>query len=694
MKHKLPAQDLLLVGMIAAAGLSGLLVRSLFPNHMWVNLPLHSTVEALGGLAAGLMGLVLLARKAEWEDERLQGVASGLLGMGILEGFHAVSSPDQGFVLLRSAASLLGGVAFSFVWHPPGMIGKRTKDLMPYLVIGLTVAFGMFTVAFPHRLPRFTVQDQFAPIALAVNGVAAVLFLAGAAGFWLESKRTGRPEHQLLATLAILFGLAEMMFLISAPWESEWWTWHVVRFAAYVLALTYVSRGYVRMVSDIRRALANTKRSERRLAAEYAVTRIMAESATIKDAAHGVLRVIGESLDWEVGMFWAMDDQNQVLRFVDLWHAPGVEAKEFIQDSKDRTFQRGAGLVGRVWDTGKPIWIPDVCADSTFRRAEMAARVGLHGAFAFPVRKGERLYGVIDCFSRTSHEPDREVLAMVADLGIKVGLFVDRKRTEEELRQTEARLVQEQRLAEVARVLGDIGHDLKNMLMPISSGAGLLEEELSECFSKLPEPTATAIKPTREMTHELIEMIRQSSRRINDRVKEMADSVKGLTRPPQFAPCRLADVVSNVYKTLRVLADERQVALREEGLDSLPVIRGDESRLFNAIYNLINNAIPEVSAGGSVTVQGRQDESKKHVLLSVIDTGRGMSPEVRDSLFSYQAISRKVGGTGLGTKIVKDVVDAHGGTITVESTEGKGTAFHITLSIEGPSHQTVSAVQS
>jgi signal transduction histidine kinase len=102
------------------------------------------------------------------------------------------------------------------------------------------------------------------------------------------------------------------------------------------------------------------------------------------------------------------------------------------------------------------------------------------------------------------------------------------------------------------------------------------------------------------------------------------------------------------------------------------------------MYNLVNNAIPEVPAGGSVTVRGRLDEPARQVVLSVIDTGRGMSPEVRDSLFSYQAISRKVGGTGLGTKIVKDVVDAHGGTITVESTEGKGTAFHITLSIDGP----------
>jgi len=678
------ARSLLALGIVTAAWLAGLIAHLLWPTDTWVNLPLHSTLETLGGLGAVLMGLVLLARKAEWEDERLQGVASGLLGMGILEGFHAVSSPDHGFVLLRSAASLLGGVAFSFVWHPSGMLGKRTRELVPYLVIGGTVAFGLLVISMPGQLPRFTVQDQFAPMALAVNGVAAVLFLAGAVGFWLEAGRTGRPEHQLLATLGILFGLAELMFLFSAPWEREWWTWHFVRFAAYVLALTYVSHGYVMMVNDTRKALADTKRSGRRLAAEYAVTRILAESATIKDAVNGVLRVVGENLDWELGMFWEMEKQNQRLRFVDLWHAPDVEADEFIKDSKDRTFTRGEGLVGRVWATGKSMWIPDVCADPGFRRADMAARAGLHGAFAFPVSKGERLYGVIDCFTRTRREPDPDVLEMLADLGIKVGVFVDRKRTEQELRETEARLVEEERLAEVARVLGDIGHDLKNLLMPITGGAELLEAELSECFGTLPETTAAAIKPARERTHELTEMIKQNSRRINDRVKEIADSVKGLTRPPQFAPCRLADVVSNVYQTLRILADEQHVVLRAEGLDSLPVIRADESRLFNAIYNLVNNAIPEVPSGGSVTIRGRLDESGKQVVLSVIDTGKGMSPEVRDSLFSYQAISRKVGGTGLGTKIVKDVVDAHGGTITVESTEGKGTAFHITLSIDGP----------
>jgi len=439
-----------------------------------------------------------------------------------------------------------------------------------------------------------------------------------------------------------------------------------------------------RQVADLKDCLERAKSFERQLMAQYAVSQVLAEVDNLNEAGQGILRAIGENLHWEVGMFWSLDEQARVLRFVGLWHAPHVEASACLDDSRDRTFRFGEGFVGQVWATGKPIWIPDVAADPTFHRADMAKRVGLHEGIAFPVCKGDRLYGVIDFYGREIREPDQDLLDMVADIGVKLGLFVDRKRTEEELRKVEARLQEEQRLAEVARVLGDIGHDLKNLLMPIVTGATLLEQEVRECYIRLPQDIARAVQPSRDLTGELIEMIRHGSRRIQYRVKEIADSVKGITRAPQFAPCRIADVVAGVYATLRILADERRVALHMEGLDSLPLIQADESRLFNAIYNLVNNAIPEVTAGGSITVRGRLDESAQNVVLSIVDTGKGMTPEVRDSLFTYQAISRKVGGTGLGTKIVKDVVDAHGGKIRVESEPGMGTTFHITLPVEGP----------
>ena len=130
-----------------------------------------------------------------------------------------------------------------------------------------------------------------------------------------------------------------------------------------------------------------------------------------------------------------------------------------------------------------------------------------------------------------------------------------------------------------------------------------------------------------------------------------------------------------------MLAQERGVAVCTEGLDLLPPIMADESRLFNAFYNLINNAIPEVPAGGSITILGYGKPEAGVVLLEVSDTGRGMPPEVCQELFSARVSSRKAGGTGLGTKIVKDAMLAHGGQITVKSEMGVGTTFSISLPI-------------
>jgi len=439
-------------------------------------------------------------------------------------------------------------------------------------------------------------------------------------------------------------------------------------------------------VRELTAALAQLKSSERRLMAQYAVTRALAESATLRDAGQEILRAIGESLDWKLGMLWKVDEQAEVLRYVDLWHASGIRVSAFCKDCRERTFQEGVGLIGQVWSSGRPMWIPDVVRDSHFLRAPTAARVGpgLHGWCGFPICKGKRMYGVIEFFTDEIRETERDVLEMMTDIGIKIGQFIDGKETDEHLRQAELRLLEEARLAEVARVLGDITHDIKNMLMPVVTGVSLLEEELNESYEQLPLPVAGAATRSRDLTKELIEMIQNGSRRVQDRVREIANSIKGPARPAQFGPCRMAEVVSDVYAILRIPAGEHNVALLVADLDSLPVIQADESRLFNALYNLVNNAIAEVPPGGSVTIQGRTEHTEMNIVLSVIDTGKGMPPEVLESLFTYQAISRKVGGTGLGTKIVKDIVDAHGGQLTVASELGLGTSFHITLPVKGP----------
>jgi signal transduction histidine kinase len=245
-----------------------------------------------------------------------------------------------------------------------------------------------------------------------------------------------------------------------------------------------------------------------------------------------------------------------------------------------------------------------------------------------------------------------------------------------------AQLLEEAKLAEVGRVVGDIGHDMKNMLMPVINGAKLAEDELEEHFAKITGMPMKEVEASRNFTKEALDMVVNNARRIQDRVREIADTVKGLTSPLRLAPCQVAGVVEGVFASLSLYATENGISLHVQGLDSLPVIHADNNRLFNAMYNLVHNAIPETPVGGSVTVGGSLGPEAKTVVIRVADTGGGMPSEIRDLLFTKGAISGKIGGTGLGTKIVKDVVDAHGGTITVDSEQGKGTTFTMELPIQ------------
>ena len=231
-------------------------------------------------------------------------------------------------------------------------------------------------------------------------------------------------------------------------------------------------------------------------------------------------------------------------------------------------------------------------------------------------------------------------------------------------------------------LLGDIGHDLKNLLTPVQAGVDLVRDVMNEVFGALSGEHSSLHARNKTICEESVEIAGNGIRRLHERMKEMADCVKGLSAPPNFVPCQVETVLREVFQTLLILAKDKHITLRTQGLESLPEIRADERRLYNAFYNLINNAIPETPAGGSITVKGQHVSDCSHIIISVVDTGRGMPAHIRERLFSARAVTTKKGGTGLGTKIVKDVVDAHHGKIWVESEPGIGTSFHIQLPLE------------
>jgi len=213
-----------------------------------------------------------------------------------------------------------------------------------------------------------------------------------------------------------------------------------------------------RYFTGVARDITERKRSERRLAAQYEVTRVLASASTLAEAAPRIISAVCESLDWGLGALWRAE-AGEHLRCVQTWHRPGLDVGDFEERSLERRLGRGEGLPGRVWATGEPAWIEDVTADGNFPRALPAARAGLHGACAFPVTLRGEVLGVFEFFSREARRPDPPLVEMMAHVGSQVGQFIERRRAEEE----QARLREE-----VIRVQDEMLAELSSPLVPLT----------------------------------------------------------------------------------------------------------------------------------------------------------------------------------------------------------------------------------
>ncbi len=181
------------------------------------------------------------------------------------------------------------------------------------------------------------------------------------------------------------------------------------------------------------RALSGNGLAERRLTAEHVVARALVEASTFADAVPKILEAICKALDWGYGALWAIDREADLLRCSQVWPAESVDFPDFHAISRTSTFPRGIGLPGRVWATAQPAWILDVVHDTNFPRARVAAREGLHAAFGFPILLRGDVLSVMEFFSREIRTPDEDLLSMLTSIGNQIGLFVERRRAQEEL---------------------------------------------------------------------------------------------------------------------------------------------------------------------------------------------------------------------------------------------------------------------
>jgi signal transduction histidine kinase len=253
--------------------------------------PLHSTVEAMGAVAAVIMATFLLQRRGEAYGGKFFMVAMGFLGMGILDGFHAVSEFGEGFVLLHSMATFAGGFWFALIW----LKGFASDEEMNWrrgvlwIVVAASIVIGLMGLFAKGALPAMVHEGAFTTIAIALNFIGGVLFIVAAVRFLMDFHHSGKFSAYLLACLAVLFGMAGINFQYSAPWDVEWWFWHTQRLLAYTIVLGWVVYEHQYVIVEVK-----TKRGLE------AINRALKKEIIERTRAEDEVRKLNDELDLKV----------------------------------------------------------------------------------------------------------------------------------------------------------------------------------------------------------------------------------------------------------------------------------------------------------------------------------------------------------------------------------------------------------
>ncbi|HVF09217.1 MAG TPA: GAF domain-containing sensor histidine kinase [Abditibacteriaceae bacterium] len=420
---------------------------------------------------------------------------------------------------------------------------------------------------------------------------------------------------------------------------------------------------------------------ERQIDAMGRTSNALFSHTSVDDMIRETLRLAIDVLDADAGSLSLHNPQDNTLVFR---HVVGPAADKLIGFVMPVT----QGIAGHVFRTGTPDLTQKVHDRPDFNSAvDKTTGYNTESMMTVPVKRAEGApIGVMQVLNarRAFDERDLEVLEVLCAQAASAIAY--------------ARLAQEARKAAMISMVGDISHDIKNMLTPIQSGVWTLQPLLDQLFVELDEicreyPQTDDI--ARKIAHAtdgvrrdygwILEAALDAAEKVKTRTKEIADAFKGELSAPVFEDADLNAVAREVAQSLRPVAASTHVHIRLELEDALPLACFDRKQMYNALYNLVNNAIPETPAGGSVTIRTCLPEpGHDSFVVEVEDTGRGMPEEVLQRLFTDDAISTKPGGTGMGTRIVAGIVQRHHGTIKVDSVEGQGSKFSIRLPLRQP----------
>lgn len=245
------------------------------------------------------------------------------------------------------------------------------------------------------------------------------------------------------------------------------------------------------------------------------------------------------------------------------------------------------------------------------------------------------------------------------------------------LKQTQAQLIQAEKMAAVGQLAAGVAHELNNPLGGILGYSQFALEKIDQ-------------RPIHQFTQEDTESFLQYLRDIEQQTKRCRSIIQSLlkfsraSRKEEFEPTDVNSILKETLMFTRHQVEKSKVRLVEKLAESLPLINGHSGQLQQVFTNLILNAVQAMPEGGTLAVDSRMCEDLKTVEISFTDTGVGIPEGHLDKIFEPFFTSKKVGeGTGLGLSVSYGLIKNHGGEIKVKSKKNQGTTFTVILPVPG-----------
>jgi len=414
-------------------------------------------------------------------------------------------------------------------------------------------------------------------------------------------------------------------------------------------------------ISQRKRALEETRRRAIHLQVLNEVIAAASAAPDMPQLLQTVLCRILQALGLEMGAIWVADEL--VIQGI---------PKDMAVAAGDMTHSADLKTLGVVAIAD---W-RDVPSEGPFGHMKRhLERIGAWASITVPIRAEGQYIGGLSVAAPEPRAWSPEEFALVESIGQQLGSTAERLRLLQQVRRQATELeMAVARLRELdhlkSEFMQNVSHELRTPLSLIWGYAALLASgELGDLSPLQRGP---------------IESIARQTLTLTAMVEDITLLLATETRRQECEPVAVGEIVRSAVEDFQLAASQAGLALSVEVQAGLPRVNGSPVRLRRVVENLLENAIKFTPAGGDVSVRlARQDTQ---LALQVIDTGIGIAPEKQEHVFErfYQVDGsvRKIhGGAGLGLALVKEIAEACGGSVAVQSTVGQGSTFTVTLPI-------------